>query len=358
MVRWGFLATRAANVLWDYDSSLEIGTRAAQLARDSGAFDVLNMADNACGQAAAIGGDFATAALLTAEFNAVKEATGSRIAPLAALALAGVRGREAEASRLIGGIITEATARGAGAAAQYGYWARSVLMNGLGRYQDALAAAVEASEDTPELFLPWGDERVDRGCHQDRKRRGREGCSGETRRADGRHRHRLGRGIHARSHAVLSEGEAAEHLYREAIERLGRTRLRPDLARAHLLYGEWLRREGRRIDGREHLRTAHDMLATIGMEAFTERARRELLATGERVRTRTVAMQDELTPQEEQIGRLARDGLSNAEIAAHLFLSPRTVEWHLRKVFSKLGVSSRRELRHALPHDERPAIAI
>jgi DNA-binding NarL/FixJ family response regulator len=130
----------------------------------------------------------------------------------------------------------------------------------------------------------------------------------------------------------------------------------PEFARAHLLYGEWLRREGRRIDAREHLRTAHDMLATIGMEAFAERARRELLATGERVRRRTVETRDDLTPQEEQIGRLARDGLSNAEIGARLFLSPRTVEWHLRKVFSKLGVSSRKALREALPRERRPGV--
>jgi DNA-binding NarL/FixJ family response regulator len=157
---------------------------------------------------------------------------------------------------------------------------------------------------------------------------------------------------------LLNEGEAAERLYREATDRLGRTRLRPDLARSNLLYGEWLRREGRRVDAREHLRTAHEMLATIGMEAFAERARRELLATGERVRRRTVETRDELTPQEEQIARLARDGFSNAEIGAQLFLSPRTVEWHLRKVFSKLGVSSRKELREALSQDKRAAIAV
>jgi ATP/maltotriose-dependent transcriptional regulator MalT len=166
-----------------------------------------------------------------------------------------------------------------------------------------------------------------------------------------------GLGIHARSRALLSEGEAAERLYREAIDRLGRTQLRPDLARAHLIYGEWLRRAGRRIDAREQLRTAHDMFVAIGMESFAERARRELLATGERVRKRTVETRDELTPQEEQIARLARDGLSNTEIGARLFLSARTVEWHLRKVFSKLGISSRKELREALPHQKRAAIS-
>ncbi len=154
----------------------------------------------------------------------------------------------------------------------------------------------------------------------------------------------------------LSEGEGAEKLYREAIERLGRTRLRPELARSHLLYGEWLRRSNRRVDARAQLRAAHDLLTAIGMEAFAERARGELLATGEKVRKRTVETRDELTPQERQIARLARDGLSNPEIGARLFLSPRTVEWHLRKVFAKLGIHSRRELASALPSSESELI--
>jgi DNA-binding CsgD family transcriptional regulator len=156
----------------------------------------------------------------------------------------------------------------------------------------------------------------------------------------------------ARSRAMLSEGEPAEPLYREAITRLGRTRLRPELARAHLLYGEWLRRANRRVDARAQLRAAYDLCVTVGMEAFAERARSELLATGERVRKRTAETRDELTPQELQIARLARDGLSNPEIGARLFLSPRTVEWHLRKVFSKLDIRSRQELSRALPSSD------
>jgi ATP/maltotriose-dependent transcriptional regulator MalT len=155
-------------------------------------------------------------------------------------------------------------------------------------------------------------------------------------------------GIEARCRALLSDGAAADDLYREAIERLRRTRLRPELARAHLLYGEWLRRENRRVDAREQLRTAHEMLAAIGMGAFAERARKELQATGENVRKRTADTRDDLTAQERQMARLARDGLSNPEISTRLFLSSRTVEWHLHNVFTKLGIRSRRELASAL----------
>jgi ATP/maltotriose-dependent transcriptional regulator MalT len=159
-------------------------------------------------------------------------------------------------------------------------------------------------------------------------------------------------GILARSQALLSDGPDTDALYREAIERLGRTNLRPELARAHLLYGEWLRRESRRVDARIQLRAAHDLFVTIGMEAFAERARRELLATGESVRKRSAgaASANELTAQEEQIAGLARDGLSNSEIGTRLFLSPRTVEWHLRKVFGKLAITSRRQLRDISAH--------
>ena len=155
-------------------------------------------------------------------------------------------------------------------------------------------------------------------------------------------------GIEARCRALLSDDADADELYREAIDRLGRTHLRPELARAHMLYGEWLRRKGQRIEAREQLRTAHDIFIAIGMEAFAERARRELLATGEKLRKRSRRRTTGLTPQEEQIARLARQGLSNPQIGSMLFLSPRTVEWHLRKVFAKLGINSRKELDAAL----------
>ena len=359
LLRWGWLATRAANLVWDYDRCLEIGTRAVQLARDSGALQVLAVADNACGQAAALGGDFANAERLVAEVDAVKEATGARIPPHAALALAGFRGQEGEASELIAGVITEATPAGQGTAAQYAHWANSVLMNGLGRYEDALASAVEATENTPPIHITtWAlSELIEAATRTGSRSPGEDALTrlGEQTEASDSD---WGLGILARSRALLSEGEAAERSYLEAVERLKRTRLRPDLARGHLLYGEWLRREGRRVDAREQLRKAHDMFTSIGMEAFADRARRELLATGETVRKRSVGTVDELTPQELHVARLASDGLTNPEIGARLFLSPRTIEWHLHKIFVKLGVTSRRELRAALPHLTRTAVSV
>jgi DNA-binding CsgD family transcriptional regulator len=350
VLRWGWLASRAALLVWDYDSCLEIATRAVQFARDSGALEVLAVADNACGTATALSGDFASTSLLIAEVDAVKQTTGTRIAPHAALAVAGIRGHEAEASELIDGIVTDATAAGQGTAVQYARWANSVLMNGLGRYEEALAAAAEASEHTPELHIAtWAlSELVEAATRMEDTELARSGLVRLSEHTEGSDAD-WALGIHARSSALVAERDVAEPLYCEAIERLGRTRLQPESARAHLLYGEWLRREARRVDAREQLRRAHDMLQAMGMEAFAERARRELIATGESVRKRTAETRDELTPQEEQIARLARDGLSNPEIGAQLFLSPRTVEWHLRKVFAKLGISSRRQLRAVLP---------
>jgi DNA-binding CsgD family transcriptional regulator len=163
-------------------------------------------------------------------------------------------------------------------------------------------------------------------------------------------------GIGARVHALASEGDVAERSYRESIECLARTRVRGELARGRLLYGEWLRREGRRVDAREQLRLAHEAFTAMGAQGFSERARHELLATGEKVRKRRDDTRDELTPQEEHIARLAREGRTNPEIGAELFLSPRTVEWHLKKVFTKLGISSRRALRDALPAREAAAV--
>jgi DNA-binding CsgD family transcriptional regulator len=356
VLRWGWLATAAAVFLWDFDTCLAVATREVQLARDSGALEVLAVGVNVLCQAVALGGDFAAAALLIAEADAVREATGTRVGPYGALVLAALRGQEAEASKLIDATIKDATAGGQGTAVQYAHWANAVVMNGLGRYEQAQAAAIEASDDTPELFVSmWAlselTEAASRTQSTELAARAFGRLLEHTQASDAE----WALGIEARSRALLSEDAAAEGGYREAIDRLGRTRLRPELARSHLLYGEWLRREGRRLDAREQLRTAHEMLAAIGMEAFADRARHELLATGERVRKRDVDTRDELTAQEDQIARLARDGLSNPEIGARLFLSPRTVEWHLGKVFAKLGITSRMGLHEALPSPDREA---
>ena len=349
VLRWGWLATAAAVMVWDYETCLAVATRGVELAREAGALAVLPVSVNVMAQAMALGGEFGRAASLVAEADSVTDATGTRVAPYGALVLAGLQGRAAEASGLIDATIEECTAGGQGSAVQYAHWARSVLLNGLGRYQEAMAAAREASDDTPELFVSvWAaielHEAASRSDEPDAARAAHERIAAATAVAPTD----WALGIRARCGALSSEGETAERLYREAIERLGRTRLRPELARAHLLYGEWLRRGNRRVDARVQLRAAYDQLTSIGMEAFAERARRELLATGEKVRKRTVETRDELTAQEEQIARLARDGLTNPEIGARLFLSPRTVEWHLHKVFAKLGIHSRRELTNAL----------
>jgi len=353
MLRWGWLAARGAIWLWDFDSGLEIPRRAVQLARDAGALEVLAVVDNVCGQAAAWGGDFELAALMAAEVEAVKEATGSRIGPYARISLVGLRGQEAEAAPLIELVLTGAAASGQGTAVQYAHWAKSVLMNGLGRYEEALAAAEAATEGTPQIFIAaWAlSELVEAASRSGRPELANDALARLREHTDASDAD-WATGIRAHAEGLLSEGMAAERSYREAIDRLGRTRLRPHLARAHLLYGEWLRREHRRVDARTQLRAAHELFQAIGMEAFAERASGELLATGERVRRRVAETRDELTPQERQIARFARDGLSNPEIGAQLFLSPRTVEWHLRKVFAKLGIQSRHQLVTALPVSE------
>jgi ATP/maltotriose-dependent transcriptional regulator MalT len=350
VLRWGWLATAAAVMVWDYDTCVAVAARGVQLARDSGALTVLVVAVNVLAQAVALGGDFDRAEALIAEAHAVRDATGAQVAPYGALVLAGLQGREPDASTLIDTTITEATAGGQGTAVQYAHWARSVILNGLGRYPEALAAAREAGDDTPELFVSaWALSELIEAATRSNER--------ELARASLRRLAAItavagndwALGIVARSRALVSDGQTAQRFYLEAIERLGRTRLRPEVGRAHLVYGEWLRRENRRVESRAELRLAHEMFTAIGMEAFTERARIELLATGEKVRRRDAETRDELTAQERQIAQLARDGLSNPEIGARMFLSPRTVEWHLRKVFTKLGISSRRDLTKALP---------
>jgi len=356
-IRWGWLGQAAASALWDDVRWRAILVRQVQLARDAGALDHLPIELASLGTDAAWRGDFAAAEALIAETAAVCAATGARSAPFVAMLMASLRGDHAEAAPLIEATIAEAAATGQGIAVTYAHWASAILNNGLGRYADALAAAQDASQETPPLYMSmWAlPELIEAATRCGNSQLAAEALDrlAETTRPGGTD---FGLGIEARSRALVTAGAAAEGLYREAIDRLGRTLLRPELARAQLLYGEWLRRAGRRTDAREQLRGAYEMLTAMGVEGFAGRARRELLATGENVRKRRVdTTTGELTAQEAQIARLARDGLSNPEIGTQLYLSPRTVEWHLRNVFCKLGVSSRRQLRGALPDAGRPS---
>jgi DNA-binding CsgD family transcriptional regulator len=353
--RWGWLTTVPSNVLWDDETWHAINARQLQCAREVGALVRLPIDLTALAVLVTWRGDLPSAASAIAEADAVTEATGTRLAPFSAMLLAAFRGREAEATSLIESTIGEAAAGGQGIGVQFAHWVAAILFNGLARHDRALTAAQAATDEEFDLFLSaWALPELIEAAVRSRKTELASGALGRLAEATSAAGSDWALGIEARCRALLSEGAAADDLYGEAIDRLSRTRLRPELARTRLLYGEWLRREGRRVDAREQLRTAHDMLAAIGMEAFAERARGELVATGEKVRKRSDETRDQLTPQEEQIARLAREGFSNPEIGAQLFISARTVEWHLRKVFSKLDISSRRQLRTALTEDRRP----
>ena len=351
-LRWSAVAVVAAVTVWDEECWHAIQDRALRSCREAGLLAQLVIWVNSMALLTIWRGDFAAAASLVAEGEAIAAATGTRFAPLGAVLLAGFRGAEAEAAPLIQAVSMAARAAGQGVAVQWSQWVAALLYNGLGRYEKALGEA-QAAEQAPELHVSmWAlPELIEAAT-----RTGQRGLAADTlgrlAEATSVGQTDWGQGIYARSRALLSDGADADRWYREAVDRLGRTGFRPELARAHLLYGEWLRREDRRADAREQLRAAHDMFTAIGMEAFAERARHELLATGETVRTRSAGPRDQLTPQEAQIAQLARAGLSNPEIATQLFLSPRTVEYHLAKVFTKLDITSRRQLRQAL--SERP----
>ncbi len=348
-LRWLWQAWHAAGLLWDYAGCDVLSARQVTLAREAGALMTLPFAAITRAGVHLWAGEFTVAASLVAEVESVTEATGSSIAPYAAVAFAAFSGREADAAELIQAARKDAERRGEGQGLTLVHWATAVLCNGLGRYEEALAAAQQASEDSPaDLFGTWAvAELIEAAARSGAPER----AAGALRRLSAAARASgsdWALGLEARSRALVSEGETAEALYREAIDRLGRTRVRMELGRAYLVYGEWLRRAHRRIDAREQLRTAHQMFAAMGAGAFAERAARELGATGERVRKRTTGTPAQLTAREAQIARLASDGLSNPEIAAQLFMSPRTVEYHLRKVFTKLAISSRNQLHGAL----------
>jgi DNA-binding CsgD family transcriptional regulator/tetratricopeptide (TPR) repeat protein len=349
LLRWGWMAQSASITVWDDEGRHATCARNVRLVCDAGVLVELPIHLSGLGMARVWAGDFAGAAALVAEADSVAAATGGRFVPNALLLLRALRGREAEAAAAI-----EQAAAGRPGVAIYARWAAAVLYNGLARYEEAAVAARQATSNTFDYFVSaWAlPELVEAAARAGNPGLARDALErlAEVTQPCGTD---VALGVEARSRALLSYGTAADDLYRVAIDRLGHTRLRPELGRAHLLYGEWLRREGRRVDAREQLRAAHDLFTAIGMEAFAERTARELAATGEKVRKRSPDTRDELTPQEEQIARLARDGLSNPEIGAQLFVSARTVEWHLRNVFFKLGITSRRQLRTALPDDGR-----
>jgi DNA-binding CsgD family transcriptional regulator len=361
--RWLWLAAgRASNIialeLWDFESWHILAARQVQVARRMGALVQLQFALNNLGHHQLLAGELGAAQRLLEEDRLIAEATGNPPVAFAAPMLAAWRGREQEASELIQDSARMAAERGAGRTTGFAMFASAVLNNGLGRYEAAGDAAWEVFQrdqlalgplvvaELAEAAARTGDIAAIRAALDWLSERTRVTPTEWV------------LGIEARVRALLSDGEAADRSYRESVERLGRTRVRAELARSHLLYGEWLRRQGRRMDAREQLRTARRLLEEMGMEVFAERARRELRATGETGRARAAPAAggagDGLTAQEAQVARLARDGLSNPEIGARLFISPRTAQYHLSNVFTKLGISSRSQLDRVLPADPDP----
>jgi DNA-binding CsgD family transcriptional regulator len=355
-LRWLWLAGRVAQDLWDDESWEVLCTQHVGLARHVGALTLLPLALRSRIFVHGLWGELAEGEALVGEVQSVAAATGTQLAPYGVALLAALRGRQAEAADLITATLNDVVSRGEGDGLAVSHYTAALLYNGLGHYAEALAAAEVACEDDDLGVVSLGlAELVEAAARSDRREIATVALQrlSETTRAAGTD---WALGIEARCRALVSADGVAEPFYREAIDRLGRTRVRLELARAHLLYGEWLRRGRRRVDAREQLRTSRELLTTLGVEAFAERARRELLATGETARRRTIETRDELTAQETQVAWLARGGLSNPEIGAELFISPRTVKYHLRKVFTKLDITSRQDLRVALHGEASAAI--
>jgi DNA-binding CsgD family transcriptional regulator len=346
--RWLWFASLIALYMWDDHTWTVLFTRQLELARSMGALPALVFALGTGTTVYAFFGELRTAAILEEEHRAASEATRIATNPVPRLGLASLRGREAEFAELIRTTVREAEDRGEGIALTTAEFLNAGLYNGLGRYEAALAAAVPAERFYIEGTAIWTlTELIEAAVRCDQPERARRAFERvqETTRAAGTD---WALGIEARLRALLSDGDDADELYKEAITRLARSRVRVQLARTHLLYGEWLRRQRRRLDAREQLRTAHELFTDFGVEAFAERARLELEATGERARKRTADTLDQLTPQETQIARFAAQGDTNREIAARLFISASTVEYHLRKAFRKLDVKSRVQLADRL----------
>jgi DNA-binding CsgD family transcriptional regulator len=349
-LRWLWPAAHIAMALWDDESYEVLSARHIELGRQSGLLAVLPTALTTRIVASAFAGEFVAADRLIVEMRVLTDAMDVPVPSYGPLFLSGWRGNEAALAELSGTAVEENTARGEGAGLAFADYAHAVLYNGLGRYDEALAAATSIDAFEAEGFVIYTAglvELIEAAARSGAPHRA-TGALQRLSDATSATGTDWGAGVRARSHALLSTKEAAEDHYRDAIERLARTRIRPQLARAHLVYGEWLRRRNRRVEARHQLRVAYEMLTEMGVRAFADRARRELIATGETVRRRNVETLTELTAQEAHIAQLAVAGHTNLEIGARLFISVRTVEWHLRKVFTKLGVASRRDLRPAL----------
>jgi DNA-binding NarL/FixJ family response regulator len=348
-LRWSWLAGRAASFIWDYDSWDDLTGRQIQVARDAGALTMLPLALSTRAAFHLLAGELALADSLVEQGQAVADVTDNREVSYPALCVAAFRGRESIARELIEAGTTEFIARGDGLGLTIGLWATAVLNNGLARYDDAFLAAEQVLEDWHEvLFSPLASiELIEAASRIEKKVQAAAALErlAEATSASGTV---WAAAIEARCRALLSHDEAAETLYREAIELLTPTALRLDLARTQLLYGEWLRRERRTREAREQLRAAHGLFTELGVEGFAQRSRVELRATGEHARKRTVETRTNLTPQETEISQLVAQGATNREIAEQLFVSRATVEYHLRKVFAKLGIKSRTQLAHRI----------
>jgi len=354
-LRWQWMACRIASELWEDEIWDELAIRHVRAARETGALAVLPLALTYRSGTHVHAGEFDAAEALIEESDAITRSIGGAPLMYTTVLLAAWRGREAPAAALIEVGHRDATPRGEGRGVSWGDYATALLRNGLGDYDAALVAAQSACAHDDIGLVAWPMvELIEAGARSDRPDVAGPALErlAERTRAAGTD---WALGMEARSRALLSDGPEAEALYQEAIDRLGRSRVAVHLARAHLVYGEWLRRQQRRVDARHHLRTAHDMLTRFGAQAFAERAHRELQATGETVRKRSMETRNVLTAQETQVARLAATGHTNPEIGSQLFISPRTAEYHLHKVYSKLGISSRRQLRARMTQLQRNA---